>query len=369
MQNSMGSSGNNRYWRELGQNIVNAGKNVVNTGKKFGAAGMTILGGTVTTVNGITSLRKQDQDDYILKTKAKRQLSKKKTERQQYLEVSSLTNESKEEAQEFLRKEGQLTATERIEDTCEFKGPLLFKSPCPIPGITRRKRKLINDSKKESNGTSPLNGEVKTPSQSQQENSDGSASRNEKVTTSAEESRFQVPVALLSNIGEVESDTYNHSFSYYSRLPAVEVSVAPRVKSTQSTPSKQESMRMQTGPPTEVFSVRGPVPIWSDITLCFVVIASTYIFVIPHVEKATFFVRRRLNLLRPTNLTDDSDVLVTPCINNLNNKILINPVKIISRYNEKKLTLNQARLLLKKSFLFNKNEIEILLETDFSTSF
>lgn len=206
----MGSSGNNRYWRELGQNIVNAGKNVVNTGKKFGAAGMTILGGTVTTVNGITSLRKQDQDDYILKTKAKRQLSKKKTERQQYLEVSSLTNESKEEAQEFLRKEGQLTATERIEDTCEFKGPLLFKSPCPIPGITRRKRKLINDSKKESNGTSPINGEVKTPSQSQQENSDGSAPINGKVTTPAKVSRLRVPVTDLSNIGEVERDIYNH---------------------------------------------------------------------------------------------------------------------------------------------------------------
>ena len=126
---------------------------------------------------------------------------------------------------------------------------------------------------------------------------------------------------------------------------------------------------MQTGPPTEVFSVRGPVPIWSDITLYFVVIASTYIFVIPLVEKATIFVRKRLNLLGPANLTDDSDVFVTPCINNLNEKILINPVKIISRYNEKKLTPNQARLLLKKSFLFNKDEIEILLETDSPTSF
>ena len=199
----------------IGSNVQNInpgdiGNNVVNKVKKVGVATITVIGTTAIVVNAATSIRRQDQSDHTLRTQARRDVSRKELGRKEYLEVSSLTNESKEEAQDFLKEEGQLTPTERIEDTFRLKGPFEMEFPCNIPGITNNKRRLINDSKKESNGTSPINGEVKTPSQSQQENSDGSAPINGKVTTPAKVSRLRVPVTDLSNIGEVERDIYNH---------------------------------------------------------------------------------------------------------------------------------------------------------------
>ena len=123
----------------------------------------------------------------------------------------------------------------------------------------------------------------------------------------------------------------------------------------------KQGQEYKRGESREIYSVRIPNPSWFDGVYFIVQIGLIYIVVLPVLEKGATYARKFLRLSNSKNLQDNSNTLVT---NNLDEKTLINPAEIISRYNKNELTFNQAKLLLSKSIVFNPEEIDTLLKKD-----
>ena len=333
---------------------------------------VAVIAAVGTTVNTAASVRRQDQSDFKLRIESQDAVSKGEMSVGQYMKTSSLANEPIQETQDFLDSQGLLEPTEILKDTCTVKGPLKIGLPFYMPAVADNDRKLMKTPNKRkgssSDSSAPMNRRVKTRSQSQKEKTSNSPSEgsarlleispfDSKIIANTED-YYVCPKKESEVVVDIENFGMGLKIPYYSSGSEF-ASVSSITESSRKPKQGQEC--------TEVFSVSRPNPVWLNSFLFSVGLGVMYVVFLPFAEKGTSDVREFLNSFGSKNLPDDSNTLVTPFMNNLDEKTLINTAEIISRHNKNELTFNQAKLLLNKSALFNAEEIDILLEKDQST--